>query len=59
MAASDYNRYRQNMQNDRQRCKSKVRKFFFNILWRFGVMEEKPKGAADLPPGPDRVKASF
>ena len=29
------------MQNDRQRCKIKVRKFLFNILWRFGVMEEK------------------
>ena len=32
------------MQNDRQRCKIKVRKFVFDILWRFGVVEENPKG---------------
>ena len=42
MTTSDYNGYWQNMQNDRQRCKIKVRKLLFNILWRFGVMEKKP-----------------
>ena len=42
MATSGYNGYCQNMQNDRQRCKIKVRKFPFNILWRFGATEEKP-----------------
>ena len=39
------------MQNDRQMCKIKDRKFPFNILWRFGVMEETLR-----PPGMDRVK---
>ena len=42
MATSDYNGYWKNMQNDHQMFKIKVRKFFVNILWRFGVMEEKP-----------------
>ena len=45
--------------HDRQRCKVKVRKFLFNISWRFGVMEENLRGAdsASLPPfGMDRVK---
>ena len=32
------------MKNDCQICKIKVRKFLFNILRRFGVMEENPKG---------------
>ena len=31
------------MQNDRQWCKIIVRRFVFNILWHFEVMEEKPK----------------
>ena len=45
------------MQNDRQRCKIKVRKFPLNILWRFGVMGKNPKGAGSAPPpGMDRVK---
>ena len=45
------------MKNDRQRCKIKVRKFLFNILWRFGVIEENPGvGANSASPGPDRVK---
>ena len=57
MTTSDYNGYWQNMQNDCQRCKIKVRKFLFDILWGFGVMEEKPEGAA--PPGPDRIKIIF
>ena len=34
------------MYNDCQRCKIKVRKFLFNILWRFGVMEENPGGGS-------------
>ena len=38
------------MQNDRQRCKIKVRKFLFNILWRFGVIEESPRGGGFHPP---------
>ena len=32
------------MQNDCQRRKIKVRKFLFNILWRFEVVEKNPKG---------------
>ena len=44
MATSDYNGYSQNMENDRQRCKIKVRKFLFHILWRFGATEGKPQG---------------
>ena len=49
------------MQNDRQSCKIKVRKFLFDILWCFGVMEEKPEGvgSAPPPPGQDRVKKEY
>ena len=47
------------MQNDRQRCKVKVRKFLFNILWRSGVMEENPQGGGfRRPPGMDRISKS-
>ena len=50
------------MQNDRQWCKIKVRKFPFNIIWRFGVMDENPRGGGGgrIPsPGPDRVKVTI
>ena len=50
MATSDNNGYWQNMQNDRQWCKIKVRKFPFNILWRFGVMDENPGGGGGFRP---------
>ena len=39
---------------DRQRCKIKVRKLLFNILRRFAVMEENPKGV-DSAPTPVRI----
>ena len=41
---SDYNGYWQNMQNNCQICRFKIKRFLFNILWRFGAMEEKPCG---------------
>ena len=44
------------MQNDRQRCKIKAGKFLLDILWRFGVMEEKTLGMR-IPPGPVWVKS--
>ena len=56
MATSDYSGYSQNMENDRQRCKIKVRKFLFNILWRFGIMEENSKGWGGSEPSAVRVK---
>ena len=44
METSDYNGYRQNIQDKRQRCKIKVRKF---LLISYGVLElwrKNPKG---------------
>ena len=40
------------MQNDRQRCKIKVREFLFDILWRFRVTEKNlgGGGAYSVPP---------
>ena len=44
------------MQNNRHRCKIKVRMFPFNILWRFGVMEEYAWGGGKrFPPSTVRL----
>ena len=50
------------MENVSQRCKVKVEKCHFIILWCFRVIEEKPQGGGGgggeriRPPGIDRVK---
>ena len=46
------------MQNVSQRCKIKVAKFHFIILWRFGVIQGKPQeggGGKNPPHGSVRV----
>ena len=62
MTTSNNNYRCQCMQNVFQKCKVKVAKSHFIILWRFGVIEEKPLGgggekSATL--GIHRVKISF
>ena len=60
METSQYNEYCQYMQYDPQRCKIKMGKFHFIILWRFGVIEERFQGGIHPPPPPglERVKVT-
>ena len=56
ISTSSSNEHCQCMQNESQRCKVKVVKCHFIILWRSGVIEEKPQGGGGgTPPSKDRV----
>ena len=43
------------VQNDPHKCNIKLEKFYFDILCRFGVIEESLPGGGTAPPPPGEI----